>query len=140
MSLSGIPPSNIFSPKDQYFDNATLQQWQRHQDRVLRSSITQHQQDYFLKIDLLTACSSEEKQRLDQGQRDKVHSLSKSIFSVLPQADTVAVCVLLRTLASLDDFARWDAHHPRRAIHPDIHHDSVKRCWFVLLGKLLNES
>ena len=67
--------------------------------------IFQHQQDYFLKAILLMACSAEEKQLLDQGQREMVHPLSKSIFSGLPQANTVAVRVPLRTLSGLEDFA-----------------------------------
>ena len=102
--------------------------------------IFQHRQDYFLKAILLMACSAEEKQLLDQGQREMVHPLSKSIFSGLPQANTVAVRVLLRTLSGLEDFARWNAYYPRRAIHPDIHHDKILLFVFVNSPRVATDS
>ena len=38
------------------------------------------------------------------------------LIPIIPIADTEAVCVLVRTLAGLEDFARCNAHFPRRSI------------------------
>ena len=50
-----------------------------------------------------------------------------SIFGTMPQANTGAVRILLRTLSGLEDFARVNAHHPRRGIHPSLANDQLKR-------------
>ena len=52
-----------------------------------------------------------------------------------PQADTGAVRSLLRMLAGMEDFARVNAHHPRRRIHPILSNDRLKHsCFFCLIN------
>ena len=76
------------------------------------------------------ACSSEERERLAHRRRGqgRVSPLSVPILSALPQADTGAVRVLLRTLAGMEDFARVTAHWTRRPTHPSLTNDIVKHC------------
>ena len=82
---------------------------------------------FILKTILRRACSDQQRQILDNGQRANISPLSEVIFSELPKADTGAVRALLCTLSGLEDFARVNAHHPRRKIHPNLSNDRLKR-------------
>ena len=48
---------------------------------------------------------------------------------------TGAVRALLCTLSGLEDFARVNAHHPRRKIHPNLSNDRLKRSCLYCLTK-----
>ena len=136
--MSGVPNEHAGAVLTKAFlEDATRKQWQMRQDKILRSELTTRQQDFILRSFLLRACSSDEKQRLDNNHRDRVSPLSGPIFEVLPEADTGAVQVLLRTLTGLEDFARTNAHHSRRKIHPDLSNDQLKHC---CLYCLINQS
>ena len=57
---------------------------------------------------------------------------------VFPLAATVgaeASRALLRLLAGLEDFARWNAHHPRRKSAPDLAEDTKRRCCLSCLRR-----
>ena len=69
--------------------------------------------------------TDEYRQLLCNDQIARVSPLSD--FPVLPQAATGAIRVLLCTLAGLEDFARTNAHHLRRKLHPDLSNDQLKR-------------
>ena len=67
-------------------------------------------------------------------QRD-VSPLAGPVFPLFPQADTGAVRVLLRMLAGMEDFARVNAHYPRRKIHPALSNDRLKHsCLYCLIN------
>ena len=83
----------------------------------------------------MRACSDEERQLLGNNQRAVVSPLAGAIFPALPRADTGAVQALLRTLTGLEDFARTNAHHPRRKIHPNLSNDRLKKCCLYCMTK-----
>ena len=82
------------------------------------------------------ACSPADLQQLAQPRREMVAPLSETIFTVLPSADTEAVRVMLRTLAGMEDFARVNAHHERRAVFPDLSLVCFKHCCLYCLVNL----
>ena len=134
LTLSGVPAQHRRARlSDAFLEDATRQQWQTRQTKLLRTILTTHQEDYFLKSYLLYSCTDENRQALGDNDRARVSPLSGAIFPVLPQADTGAVRALLRTLAGLEDFARINAHHPRRRVHPDLSNDQLKHsCLYCL--------
>ena len=54
------------------------------------------------------------------------------------QTHTGAERSLFRTLAGLEHFARTNAHHPRRKIHPDLSNDPLKHSCLYCLTKFPN--
>ena len=89
---------------------------------------------FILKTILRRACSDQQRQILDNGQRANISPLSEVIFRELPKADTGAVQALLCTSSGLEDFTRVNAHHRRRKIHPNLSNDRLKKrsCLYCL--------
>ena len=136
LALSGIPTEHSRAQLNRAFlEDATRKQWQTRQNKILRLALTTHQQDFILKEMLLRECSTEERQLLGNNRRALVSSLASATFQVLPQADTRAVQVLLRTVTGLEDSAKTNAHHPQRTIHPDISDDRLKKCCLYCFHK-----
>ena len=88
LTLSGVPAMRTRPVLSKAFlEDATRQQWQRRQAKILCSAMTPHQQNFILKTILRRACSDQQRQILDNGQRANISPLSEVIFSELPKAD-----------------------------------------------------
>ena len=137
LKFSGLPQDYKGScPHVAYFADASSLVWKRRQNQVLRAPPSIHKQDYPLHALLKMACSPADLQQLAQPRREMVAPLSETIFTVLPSADTEAVRVMLRTLAGMEDFARVNAHHDRRAVFPDLSLACFKHCCLYCLVNL----
>ena len=134
LSLSGVPAKHMQARlSDAFLEDAARVQWQAKQANIIRTALTPHQQDFFLKSFLLHSCNAENRQLLGNNSRARISPLPEAIFPSIPQADTGAVRTLLRTLAGMEDFARTNAHYPRRTVHPDLSNDQLKHsCLYCL--------
>ena len=134
LSLTGFPQDYQGSKLHvTYFADVSALVWKRRQTEVLRAPPTLHKQDYPLHALLKMACTPADLQQLAQNRRVVVAPLAGSIFAGLPHADTEAVRVMLRTLAGMEDFARVNAHHDRRAVFPELSMDCFKHCCLYCL-------
>jgi len=122
LQLAGLVPPTppCVTVAQQFQASAFAARWRRRQLQLVLHPPSESAQDYIL------------------------HSLIAehgALFTdpVFPLAATVgaeASRALLRLLAGLEDFARWNAHHPRRKSAPDLAEDTKRRCCLSCLRRL----
>ena len=91
-------------------------------------------QDYFLFHLLLVSCDDRLPLLVDnRSSTDRSLFLIFPIFDIKPSVGAGSFRRLLRFTAGLEDFARADAHHPRRHAFPKPADDSQAHVFALLL-------
>jgi hypothetical protein len=108
------------------------ERWVGRQVSVLRSAPSLHQQDYVLFHIVCARLGA----GIDVANVARQDISTTCIFRTKPSVSTAAFRSLLRFLAGLEDFARINAHYPRRAAFPMLGTDRVKRqCLYCLVRR-----
>ena len=99
VAFSGLPSARVQSSSlhTQYAADVWTRRWQNRQLSLLRARPTVTKQEFVLAA-LLSSLGP----------------LIDTLFAVTPDAEAGAVRALVSTFAGMEDFARWNAHFPRR--------------------------
>ena len=113
-------------------NSVQAQRWEDRQVSLLRNSPSIFQQDFLLY-------------HIVRIRFREAHDLvlPTYIFRTKPSVSTVAFRSLFRFLAGLEDFARVNAHYPRRRLFPVLADDRLKRhCLYCIIraGKFILDS
>ena len=125
------PPVSLFDPNDmpcRFSDAVWLKRWLGRQVSVLTCRPECSRQDYLLFLLLLVSC--DDRLRLlivIRSNIDRSLLLTSPIFATKPTVGTDHFRRLLRFTAGLEDFARINAHHPRRHAFPELADNYLKR-------------
>ena len=118
--FSGLPSARLQSGvmHTQYATDVLTRRWQNRQLAVLRTNLTVSKQEFLLAAILST-----------------LGPLREPLFTVTPEADSGAVRALISTLAGMENFARWNAHFPRRRTLSSFVNSTFRRlCLFCFVN------
>ena len=133
ISWEGAPQAtDPRNPKDhlgrRFSHDVWLQRWQARQVSLLRTRLRDSQQDYFLFHLLLQNGGDQLKDTVAARQNiDRSLLMSSALFCMKPSVSTCSFRRLLRFAAGLEDYARVNAHHPRRKAFPRLSEDTLRR-------------
>ena len=138
---SGAPPPSPLDPKDtlgrRFSDAVWHKRWLERQVSVLTCRLEFSRQDYFLFHLLLVSCDDRLRLLFDNRSNiDRSLLLSSPIFATKPTVGTGHFRRLLRFTAGLEDFARINAHHPRRHAFPELADNHLKRTCLYCFTKM----
>ena len=99
-----------------FYADTMAKRWRARKDSVARAQPSVHQQDYLLNVLVSNGVATE------------------MVFPLRPRADAGAVRALVRTFAGIEDYARWNAHHPRRQQMPGLGAQFARHCCLSCLA------
>ena len=99
-----------------FYADTMAKRWRARKESVARAQPSVHQQDYLLNVFVANGVATE------------------AVFPLRPKADAGAVRALVRTFAGMEDYARWNAHHPRRQLIPGLGAQFARHCCLSCLA------
>ena len=112
VAFTGLPSVRLQASTmhTQYATDVWTRRWQNRQQAVLNANPTLCKQEFVLAVLLRS-----------------LGPLTEPLFQVTPDTDAGAVRALISTFAGLEDFARWNAHFPRKSTMRSLVHSPFRR-------------